>query len=920
MGRSSGWLVTAFLSLPGADGGAQGASELQARLREARQAVEGDSADRVAARWTIGLARRPGHTPFELGLASIDRLTYEYDRAWQRYTAIERRLPPNDPVVAHARFGMATVLGAQRRTADAVTALERAIESARASGVREVEAEALMLLGRLRARTIGMDTAHALLRRAEAVLPPGDTRLQAAHRCQAAELWASAGSPRADTLARDGLGLARRARDLRVESYCHFVLGQELERQGRQWEAYDAMVAAERASATGRDWALNAAVQQWLGFFHLNAWALASARDALERALVRGSRSRNWSAVGWAHLNLADLATRLGDPVAARASARQARALLEPQGDRFGLALLSRYEAEALASAGRMAAAESAFASVEATYRSMRFLAHLPALRFRLATLARERGELDLAESRLVGVLRLADSLGNVGWRSNAQYERARIALARGVHATAIREWRAYIATVPRVPFQAGPYLRIAEAAAHLGDWETAEEALDSASVRIVAYQRNLVSRDLRIGVVRANPELDRDPDYGVATVLALMVAAGRTERAFRVAEENSARLLLAALALRRTLAGDSVHSHSELGPFALGPWSLEQLRAALPVRGALLHYVTGPGQAPSTVFTLTRSGLTAARLPPIDSLRRDIASFLALLEGGSEGAVLARQLGRRVLAPALASLPADIEQLVIVPHGDLHLMPWDALEPDSGVKVFERFTVSVVPSATVFRLLRSSPAVPQGGILAFGDPTFSDTTRHPRLPGSGAEARRLGRLWPGAVIRLGNDASEQVLKRATGRVGILHLATHAEVVDHSPLGSAILLTAGGGEDGRVGVEELAALKLVADLVVLSSCRTGRGYVAVREGMQGLVAPLLETGARAVVATHWPIRDRTEGGIVDRFYRHLRQGEPVARAMRLARRDGRAAGLPASEWAAFAVFGDGGLRFSPRGR
>ena len=76
------------------------------------------------------------------------------------------------------------------------------------------------------------------------------------------------------------------------------------------------------------------------------------------------------------------------------------------------------------------------------------------------------------------------------------------------------------------------------------------------------------------------------------------------------------------------------------------------------------------------------------------------------------------------------------------------------------------------------------------------------------------------------------------------------------------------------------------------------------------EGMQGLTSPLLEAGARAVVATQWRIDDKATVRLVDDLYAALGRGLPVATALRQAKLAAISRGVPASEWAAFTVVGD----------
>jgi hypothetical protein len=99
-------------------------------------------------------------------------------------------------------------------------------------------------------------------------------------------------------------------------------------------------------------------------------------------------------------------------------------------------------------------------------------------------------------------------------------------------------------------------------------------------------------------------------------------------------------------------------------------------------------------------------------------------------------------------------------------------------------------------------------------------------------------------------------------------------------------------------------------LRLDADLVVLSACRTAGGVIVAGEGLQGLTAPLLEAGARSVVATQWRIGDRSTVQLVDEFYAAMAAGRSVAAALRAAKLAAIRRGEPARDWAAFTVVGD----------
>jgi len=63
------------------------------------------------------------------------------------------------------------------------------------------------------------------------------------------------------------------------------------------------------------------------------------------------------------------------------------------------------------------------------------------------------------------------------------------------------------------------------------------------------------------------------------------------------------------------------------------------------------------------------------------------------------------------------------------------------------------------------------------------------------------------------------------------------------------------------GSDGFLRVRELFGLDLVAELVVLSGCSTGRGRLVEGEGVEGLRRAFLAAGARTLVVSLWAVDD-----------------------------------------------------------
>jgi CHAT domain-containing protein len=421
--------------------------------------------------------------------------------------------------------------------------------------------------------------------------------------------------------------------------------------------------------------------------------------------------------------------------------------------------------------------------------------------------------------------------------------------------------------------------------------------------------------------------------DLGVASVIAMLAAAGRVDAAFELAERRRARELVdrmaRAEATRTTRDSATRPRHHTSGA------TVQDLVRILPDSNtALLEYVTGRGGEPTTLFVVTQAGAVARQLPSIDSLSASIDRLRTVMEAGGDARPLGRRLHEAILEPAISVLGRHVTRLVIVTDDVLARVPFDALVLADDRYAVERFAISMAPSASTWLALVARPANARlFRLLAIGDPVFESSRSASgealrgansvyrsafdasgglgRLPSSRREARAVARFAPSAEVRLRRDASEAyLLSTALDTFRVLHFATHALIDEESTARTALALTPGLGHDGFVSPADLAGLKLDADLVVLSACRTAAGVVLRGEGVQGLTAPLLEAGARSVVATGWRIPDAGAATMVERFYRAMAGGATVSDALRIAKLEALRAGAPATEWAAFIAVGD----------
>ena len=122
------------------------------------------------------------------------------------------------------------------------------------------------------------------------------------------------------------------------------------------------------------------------------------------------------------------------------------------------------------------------------------------------------------------------------------------------------------------------------------------------------------------------------------------------------------------------------------------------------------------------------------------------------------------------------------------------------------------------------------------------------------------------------------------------GRYPIVHIASHFKLTPGDDKNSFLLL--GGGDDRRYTVDRLRNESLAdVELIVLSACNTATPGGAKANGVEieGFGSIAQSEGAKAVMASLWPVADNSTKDFMVEFYRlYGREGRSKADAVRLA--------------------------------
>jgi CHAT domain-containing protein len=290
---------------------------------------------------------------------------------------------------------------------------------------------------------------------------------------------------------------------------------------------------------------------------------------------------------------------------------------------------------------------------------------------------------------------------------------------------------------------------------------------------------------------------------------------------------------------------------------------------------------------------------------------------------------------------------------------------------------------VSMIPSAAALLSLRRLPSVAteRNRMIGFGDPVFNerqvadeldDGTREtiqiadatvrglplrrrssvqtqvlenaelgllPRLPDTADELRSIAlalQADPSKVLYLGKAATEQRVKTSDlSKYRVVVFATHGLVpgdlagLTQPALALSSPSVTGTMGDGLLTTEEILALKLNADWVVLSACNTGAASGAGAEAASGLGRAFFYAGTRAVLVTNWSVHSTSARELVTDLFRrqaadpNLSRGEALRQAA-VALLDGKGFTDPNGNtlftyahplfWAPYTIIGDGGRR------
>jgi CHAT domain-containing protein len=224
-------------------------------------------------------------------------------------------------------------------------------------------------------------------------------------------------------------------------------------------------------------------------------------------------------------------------------------------------------------------------------------------------------------------------------------------------------------------------------------------------------------------------------------------------------------------------------------------------------------------------------------------------------------------RLGHALLDP-VRDLLRDASRLCVVLPNNLGALPLHAVELD-GEPLVTHVDVVYIPSVDFmeprFGGVRSRKR--EALVLAVPNPRYEVVEP---LSWAGQEANAVSRRFESVRLLTDDNATSRTLLQGLRGRSLLHAATHAAFEQQAPLLARLLLA-----DRPVFAFEIALAGAPLDTVNLSGCHTASQLMHLGGEGEGLAAAFLSSGARAVIASWWPVEDAAAGAFNDMFYDEL---------------------------------------------
>ena len=221
---------------------------------------------------------------------------------------------------------------------------------------------------------------------------------------------------------------------------------------------------------------------------------------------------------------------------------------------------------------------------------------------------------------------------------------------------------------------------------------------------------------------------------------------------------------------------------------------------------------------------------------------------------------------------------------------------------------LIEKYNISYIPSGNTFVAIKENGVSPNHNALLIGAPKITNANFLYNIRGALLEDNRalsdlniipleyskdeiegIENFLNNTKVFLSEKATEKNFKKFVSSSNIIHLSTHSFLYNNQPL-IVFSNSDKANNDGLLERGEITQLNLNADMVVLSSCKSGLGKIDKSEGVLGMQKAFFDAGANSVVVSLWDVNDKYTSILMKDFYNFLSEGYDKTSALRMAKK------------------------------
>ncbi len=226
----------------------------------------------------------------------------------------------------------------------------------------------------------------------------------------------------------------------------------------------------------------------------------------------------------------------------------------------------------------------------------------------------------------------------------------------------------------------------------------------------------------------------------------------------------------------------------------------------------------------------------------------------------------IAKLLFDTILSPCINNLPNEITDLIVIPHGKLAKIPFDALVLNNTNNyskadfLIKHYNISYALSCNLLFNGKENNSLNKNISII-----FPEYAQHSSLPFS----KKI-------INELKNDfnLSDFNLSDSSKSSTILHISAHALCDYQNSRNSYILLS----DNLTLHLNQISNAKLNYKLAILNACETANGDIETGEGVINFSRHLYLAGIKSTITTLWKVDDEATATIIQNFYSNLKKG------------------------------------------